>query len=223
MDARKPLTGSTFSILGDSYSTFSGWIPEGNAVYYPNPDCVDDVLRVEDTWWHILLKRNGMKLLLNDSYSGATVCAHTRDGQPPESAFTLRAHGLKAHKDESGNGPQWLFLFGCTNDSWLERTKGAVQFGGWTEEDLHRVLPAYCYVLDVLRREHPAAEVVCVVNTELDRSITEGMLQAAAHYGAVAVKLENIDKQNGHPSALGMRQIADQVEAAVSGGKTQYE
>ena len=25
------------SILGDSYSTFKGWIPEGNAIYYPQP------------------------------------------------------------------------------------------------------------------------------------------------------------------------------------------
>ena len=23
------------SILGDSYSTFKGWIPQGNAIYYP--------------------------------------------------------------------------------------------------------------------------------------------------------------------------------------------
>ena len=39
--------------------------------------------------------------------------------------------------------------------------------------------------------------------------------EAAAHYGSVPVILHDIAKENGHPSALGMSQIADQVEAAV--------
>ena len=38
-------------ILGDSYSTFRGHIPEGNSAYYPYKD-VDDVLQVEHTWWN---------------------------------------------------------------------------------------------------------------------------------------------------------------------------
>ena len=42
------LAGYTFSMLGDSYSTFKGFIPEGYSCYYPKPDSVDDVLRVED-------------------------------------------------------------------------------------------------------------------------------------------------------------------------------
>lgn len=34
---------------------------------------------------------------------------------------------------------------------------------------------------------------------------------SSEHYGAITVKLHDIDKQNGHPSALGMSQIADQI------------
>lgn len=38
------------SILGDSYSTFAGAVPEGNAVwYFPAPDNSNDVCKVEQT------------------------------------------------------------------------------------------------------------------------------------------------------------------------------
>lgn len=212
---QKNLAGATFSILGDSYSTFQGHIPQGNACYYPRPESVDDVLRVEDTWWYQLMQRKAMRLLYNESYSGATVCTHVRDTQPPESSFTVRVKHLAAHTDENGKGPDYIFFFGCTNDNWLERAKGQVQFQNWTREDLNQVLPAYCYVLDTIRREHPQACVVCAINSGLDPVIAEGMHLAGEHYGASVVELTNIDKQHGHPSALGMRQIADQIEAAL--------
>ena len=92
MDAAYSAEGKTLSILGDSYSTFAGYIPEGQATYYPRPEAVPDVLRVEDTWWHQLAASRGMRILANDSYSGSTVCADVRDGQPPESAFIVRMH-----------------------------------------------------------------------------------------------------------------------------------
>ena len=36
------------SILGDSISTYEGWIPEGNSVFYPHNGAVQDV---SQTWW----------------------------------------------------------------------------------------------------------------------------------------------------------------------------
>ena len=49
------------SILGDSYSTFEGAIPEGNAIWYfknNNPKNTD-VNRIEQTWWSLLMQRKG--------------------------------------------------------------------------------------------------------------------------------------------------------------------
>ena len=205
------LNGCTFAILGDSYSTFEGYIPEGNACYYPRPDSVDDVLQVEDTWWHILMTRNDMKLLRNDSYSGATVCTDVRPGLPFSSAFTERAKLL--FSDEKT--PDYIFLFGCTNDSWLNRSVGEVKFADQTEEDLRQVLPAYCRCLEQLTAHNPQARIFAVINTDLKPEITAGMHVAAEHYGATVVALKDIDKQNGHPSAAGMRQIAEQIESAL--------
>ena len=210
MIEKTPLSGCTFGILGDSYSTFQGHILEGNACYYPC-EHVDDVLQVEHTWWHRLMQRHNMKLLVNDSYSGATVCTNTRDGQPFSSAFTERAK-----RSFSGDVKlDYIFLFGCTNDSWLERTIGEPKFGSWTDEDLFQVLPAYSFVLDYLTKHNPQTKVVAVLNTQLNPKIHAGMQAAAQHYGVTAVVLEEIDKQCGHPSAFGMNQIARQIEEAL--------
>jgi len=215
VNQKKTLQGCTFSILGDSYSTFQGFIPQGYACYYPKPQSVQDVLQVEHTWWYQLMQRRQLKLLQNNSYSGSTVCTHVRDGQPVTASFAARVHTLAEHTGENGRGPDYIFLFGCTNDSWQNRTVGNVQYENWKEEDLRCVLPAYCYVLDVLCREIPQTTVVCIANTDLKPQILEGMGVAAEHYGALMVELKNIDKNNGHPTALGMQQIADQVEAAL--------
>ena len=65
----------TVAILGDSYSTFDGYIPEGNACwYFTTPQGENDVVAVEQTWWHQFCREGGYELVLNESYSGATVC-----------------------------------------------------------------------------------------------------------------------------------------------------
>jgi len=204
------MSRKTFGILGDSYSTFQGYIPEGNACYYPRAD-VDDVLKVEDTWWHIMMQRNDLQLVINDSYSGATVCTTVREGQPFESAFTERAK-----RSFSGDTPlDYIIVFGTTNDSWLNRPIGQVKFSGRTEEDVRQVLPAYCEVLEYLLQHNPHTKVLAVINTDLHPDIHAGILEAANHYGVTAVVLEDIDKQHGHPCAQGMRKIAAQIEAAL--------
>ena len=202
----------TFGILGDSYSTFQGYIPEDYIYYYPAPDRVDDVLQVEDTWWHILMQRNDMQLVRNNSYSGSTVCTHVRENHPKSGSFVARAKDYFSGDVRMDD----IFIFGGTNDSWLDRPAGQLQFDDWKEADLRQVLPAYCYVLDHITKQNPQSKIIAVVNTELHPEIHNGILDAANHYGVTAVVLTDIDKQNGHPSALGMRQIADQIGSALN-------
>ena len=210
MEQKTALSGCSFGILGDSYSTFRGYIPEGQECYYPSAN-VEDVLQVEDTWWHQLMQKYDMRLLVNDSYSGATVCTNTREGQPLFSAFTERVR-ISFSDDRKLD---YIFLFGGTNDAWLKRDVGQIKFSEWTEEDLFQVLPAYCFTLAYLIKHNPKTKVVAVLNTGLSPELQAGMLAAVEHYGAKAVVLQNIDKQHGHPTALGMRQIAEQIEAAM--------
>lgn len=200
--------GKTFSILGDSYSTFQGFIPETYSCYYPNPEKVTDVLHVEDTWWYQLIQKKGMCLLVNNSYSGSTVCTKVRDTQPGSAAFVKRA---ELSLGEGDKAPDYMIVFGGTNDNWLDREVGQVQYGEWTEADLAQVLPAYCFVLARLSQRYPDSRLVAVINTGLKPEVEEGIVLAGEHYGALVVKLEEIEKQNGHPDKLGMKQIADQI------------
>ena len=64
-----PFKGKWISILGDSISTYEGYIPSGNNTYYPSGD-VDDVSK---TWWHKLLTKLGAKLCVNESYGGSRI------------------------------------------------------------------------------------------------------------------------------------------------------
>ena len=45
------------SILGDSYSTFKDYNPEGYNPFYP--DANNDVKEVEQTWWDLYIKAKG--------------------------------------------------------------------------------------------------------------------------------------------------------------------
>ena len=204
----------TFGILGDSYSTFKGYIPEGNRHYYPFPEEVEDVLQVEQTWWHRLMTKRNLRLLINESYSGATVCEDVREGYPVDSAFTRRA--IRAFCQENGEKPDYIFFFGCTNDNWFGQVPGKLQYENWSEQDLQKILPAYCYILANLKKNNPQATLVTIINTGLKEEIFDGMVEAGKHYGAINVVLHDIHKQNGHPTDTGMEQIFLQVDAALN-------
>lgn len=215
MNAEAKTRNCSVVILGDSYSTFDGYIPPHQAFYYPNPEKVPGLTRVEETWWHQLTERRGMRILKNDSYSGSTVCNHTRDGQPPESAFISRMHVSLSDEGIGGEKPDVILIFGGTNDSWLDREIGENKYAGWTQEELYRVLPAYCHLLDYVVRQNPGARILCIVNDALKPEIHAGIVEAAAHYGVQAVELEEIEKEFGHPNVRGMAQIAEQVDRAL--------
>ena len=80
--AVNPFKDKWISILGDSISTYEGWIPSGNSIYYPK----DDVDNVNKTWWHMLLSKLEAKLCVNQSWSGRRV---TDDGATEARAASL--------------------------------------------------------------------------------------------------------------------------------------
>ena len=68
-------SGKTVSILGDSISTYKGYIPDGYAAFYPYPTA--DFGDVNQTWWMRVINNLGMQLLKNNSYSGSCVATGT--------------------------------------------------------------------------------------------------------------------------------------------------
>ena len=201
----------TFSVLGDSYSTFEGYIPDGNACwYFKNSDSENDVRNVEETWWHQFAERNGYELLMNESYSGSTICNTGYDGADySDRAFTKRLFNVTA-----GN-PDLIVIFGGTNDSWANAPIGELKFNDWTSTDMYSCLPACCFMLEYFTAVAKDSQIVFLINSELKKEVTEGITAACKHYGVQCLLLKDIDKIWGHPSIKGMTQISDQLSEFI--------
>jgi hypothetical protein len=60
------------------------------------------------------------------------------------------------------------------------------------------------------------ADLTVIINTGLKPEIVDGFIEACEKYGAKYLKLDGIEKENGHPTENGMRQIADQLKYFLS-------
>lgn len=64
-----------------------------------------------------------------------------------------------------------LIIFGGTNDSWSGAPVGSIQWENWTDEDLKKVLPAFCYLLCRVKKVLPKTQTAVIINTELNPEI----------------------------------------------------
>ena len=199
-------------ILGDSYSTFKGCVPDGHFIYYPK-DGIDDVVCADDTWWRQLIARRSLRLLINDSFSGSTISTRVRENHTVADAFVSRMKATLSENGVGGEQPELILIFGGTNDSWIDNEIGVPQYSGWSEEDLKKVLPAYCFLLDYVTRCNPAATVVGIINSDIKPAIQDGIEESCRHYGVPSLRIHDVSKIGGHPDGPGMTRIAEQLDA----------
>ena len=207
-------------IMGDSYSTFAGAIPDGFGAWYPENDkCKTDVLDVSQTWWHQVVSAMGANLVRNDSWSGAPICYTGYDNvdRSGDKSFIYRLRNLKKNGFFARNEIHTVFVFGGTNDSWCDAPLGQPMESGWEETDLYNVLPAISCYLQELKQTLPEAAIYCLINNELKPEIEETLKATCGRLGITTISFDQIDKEDGHPTALGMRHIRDQVLAAIAG------
>lgn len=208
-------------ILGDSYSTFEGAIPERYANWYWTDSRGNDVHNVQQTWWWQLCRDKNLELLLNSSYSGSTICNTGYYGQDySRISFVARMKNDIVGEDgkigRCGQVPDLVLIFGGTNDDWSGAPMGEVlDPSEWKNADLKACLPATSYMLGYLKEKLPQTRIVVIVNSELKKPVTEGLEEACRLYGAECLKLFQIDKINNHPSVAGMIKIANQIGAAL--------
>lgn len=204
-------------ILGDSYSTFEGHIANECGAWYINGGHHEtNVAKVEETWWWQLLEKVDGKILMNSSSSGTTICHTGYNGADCSSvSFIARFEKLITQEYFIANKPDTLFVFGGTNDSWADAPIGEVQYQQWEKKDLYSVLPAFCYLLNILKKTLPETKIYVILNTELKDAITEGFKKACEEMKVNYIALENISKDCGHPNILGMQDIAEQVLQSI--------
>lgn len=200
----------SLSILGDSYSTFEGYVtPDTNAVWYLDRT-IDrtDVSRVEETWWHRLAVNHGLRLCVNNSFSGATICNTGYDDRDfTDRSFCTRLKNL--------GSPDIILVCGGTNDSWAGVPIGQFKYESWRRADLYTFRPAMAYMLAHLQKRYPNVQLAFILNNELSKEVTSSCKEICRHYGVLCIELKDIDKKNGHPSVKGMQQIEQQVAKAL--------
>lgn len=207
-----------FMIFGDSYSTYYGYIPKGYAFYYSKdgrfPEKEYDVTKMEldETWWRRVINSTGANLVLNNSWSGSTICYTGYNGDCSKtSSFICRYRKLLESGFFKENKIDTVLVFGGTNDSWANAPLGEFKLSDIAEEDLYCVLPAISYFAKTLRTDLPDARVVFIANCGIKEEIVSAIEKASELFGVETVVLHNVDKYDGHPTVKGMQQIAEQV------------
>ena len=130
-----------FSILGDSISTFSGYNPNGYAVFYEGENCEKSGVKcANDTWWGLLISFFGGKLLVNNSFSGSRVTGDT----PWAGISNERTGGLS----KDAVMPDVIIICLGLND-----------YGYGVSTDNFNL--AYNLMLDKIEKNYPSAEIWC--------------------------------------------------------------
>ncbi len=200
------------SILGDSYSTFEGHVtPDTNYVWYfktPKPE-LTDVSDVSQTWWQQLIRDKNLRLEVNNSFSGATICNRGYRGEDySDRSFLTRVKAL--------GSPDIILVFGGTNDSWAGVEVGEyLDSEGKTADgsapDLYTFRPALDIMLAEMKDYYPGTDIYFIVNTKLRPEITESIETLCRKHNIETIMLKDIAKKANHPSVKGMEEIARQV------------
>ena len=227
--------GKVISILGDSISTFAGYIPVADGfnlehrTRYPQDNLLTDV---NETWWMQVIHQLDAKLGINDSWVSTEVYNYidaevnsTSDGTKACMASVTRIQNLG-----SNGTPDVILFFGGTNDITQSRPLGSFDpAAAPTEVDLDSVkweTVADAYVDAIMRLQYYYPESQIIAMLPYDRS-SQGYEKVARynslfasiceHYGVPYVDLRSCGISGAeipdgtHPDADGMDDITSAV------------
>ena len=137
------LEGKFLSILGDSVSTYRGVSNDryANSTIWGNRWFYDDPFPKEKTYWYLVMEEFGMKLCVNNSWSGGNL-----SGRDIEAAGVNRVNYLSRN---DGTDPDFIIFFMGMND--LGRGVDLEVF----KDDYERTL-------ETMKWKYPKAYVCCI-------------------------------------------------------------
>lgn len=194
---------NTFSVIGDSYSTYVGMTePATNAQFYPHEAI--DVYEVTQTWWKLFERETGIRLEHNNSYSGGTICNTWWNGADASTvSFVYRSQNLRK--------ADLIIIEGGTNDSNAGSPIGNYMYGDWTSQDLKAFRPALAKTIDYLQQKYPEAQLVFMLNNGLKTEINTSVEEICKHYDVPVMTLSGVSKALDHPTYNGMQTISHQL------------
>lgn len=155
-ERRHAESGMKLSILGDSISTFEGWIPEGNSDFYPQNGAVQDV---SQTWWKIVLDEAGLTLCANGSSSGSACFGYSQEEDP---MFGCSDYRIAQLAGADGSVPDIIIVYMGTNDVLMSASVGDNDGLRTVEEGMvGSFSDGYTMILDKLERQYPDAQIYC--------------------------------------------------------------
>lgn len=234
------LAGTTFSVLGDSISTYQGYNPVGYYAFFPENG---EVAEVEDTWWQRVADDLELTLYANGSSSGATVAGDSTGAENPQCGCNeLRTNDLSGPE---GACPDRIVIFLGTNDMLKAIPLGDNDGTGLVDEgEVATFSDAYTLMLDKVQANYPLAEIYCCTllpvgdygtETPYVEFVNSAQL-TSADYGEVIVQIaesrglpvidlsdcgitiENLPEMTSdgvHPTVEGMRCIAEAVKETL--------
>ena len=193
----------SFSIIGDSYSTFMGFTePLGNAQWYPHAG--NAMASVERTWWKLFERESGVRLEQNNSFSGSTICTHSWNNS------TDLANSFVGRVDDVRKAGL-IIVEGATNDNNAGSGLGSYVWSNFTDSDKHTFRGGTAYVIDFLQKKYPESTIVFMLNSGLRADINNSVQEICDHYNVPVLKLHDITKIDDHPDIAGMMNINKQL------------
>ncbi len=141
--------GKKLSILGDSISTFKGYIPEENEYYYNGKNA--GITSVNDLWWAKLADALGMELEVNNSWNATRV---STTGRLADVAGCLRCEDL-------GDDPDVIIVSMGVNDFICNVSLGNYNGVGPIPTFTGSFREAYAVMLTRILAKYKTAEVWC--------------------------------------------------------------
>ena len=149
------LKGKKLGIVGDSISTYEGWVPNGYDVYYRNGGILPSV---ENTYWKIAINELGM-VVGNCSWSGSYV-----SGDSPSTSNANIGTSTKRINDLSADGinPDIVLVYMGTNDFLFGKDKGEFNMSSdYVDGNISTFMNAYALLLTKIRKAYPNCKILC--------------------------------------------------------------
>jgi len=211
------------SIIGDSISSFAGYIPAGYNYHYPCND--GSVTKVSQTYWYQLIYQHMQNAVLdlNMSYSGSAVTRSTNTAKSGNHWYENSYIQRYLRQGGVGN-PDIVLIHGGTND-WAHNdcplypgdevlcnkasapgeavfqtvftaADAATDYDQAAALEDTDFLSAYVKLIKLLKAQYPKVKIVCIVGDYLSEGIEQCILKAAEHYGCKTVNLLRVNGFN---------------------------
>lgn len=230
----------SISIMGDSISTFKGFIPDGYYDFFPDNGAVQDV---NETWWKPLVEELGLRQYANASSSGSTCTGDSTSQDNPQ--YGCSDFRINALMGANGRIPDIIIVYMGTNDLLESVPLGENDGTAVVEEGvIDNFSDAYTLMLDKLENYYSCSDIYCCTllqvgdygtetpyvpftngqgltaedYTKQIRMIAENKgfpVIDLYHCGIEIDNLQEMTSDGVHPTPEGMKYIADAVSGTI--------